>query len=70
MTDFSNQGPAGCVGDMSGRRKCSGSRCQMQRGAVDPGQRNCAENCPDFTPAADFSKMEACCYLAPRVIAK
>ena len=51
---------------MSEKRKCSGIFCRMQRSTINPAQCNCTETCPDFTPAADFSKMEAVIELAEK----
>lgn len=41
------------------KRKCSGSRCPMQSTTMSVSECQCTDTCPDYTPLADFSGMDA-----------
>lgn len=45
---------------MSGKKpKCSGSCCPMQHNTMNVSECKCTDTCEWYTPATDFSGMEA-----------
>lgn len=51
---------------MSEKIKCSGIRCPMQHNTVSVETCQCTDTCPDYTPVADFSGMDAVVEMAAK----